>query len=75
MQLLYIIFPENKEKQNVVSSHFYTESEVIHMLEAALLQLLILSLITNIALAIISFILIIAFVIVTYKENHISASH
>ena len=54
---------------------FHTESEVMYMLEAALLQLLILSLITNIALAIISFILIIAFVIVTYKENHISASH
>lgn len=34
------------------------------MLEAALLQLLILSLVTNIA-----------FVIITYKENHISASH
>ena len=54
---------------------FHTEIEVMHMLETALLQLLILSLITNIALAIISFILIIAFVIVTYKENHISASH
>jgi len=45
------------------------------MLEEALLQLLILSLVTNIALAIISFVLIIAFVIITYKENHISASH
>ena len=53
----------------------YKESEVMHMLEEALLQLLILSLITNIALAIISFVLIIAFVIITYKENHISASH
>lgn len=45
------------------------------MLEEALLQLLILSLITNIALAIISFVLIIDLVIITYKENHISASH
>ena len=53
----------------------HKESEVMHMLEAALLQLLILSLVTNIALAIISFILIIAFVIITYKENHISAEH
>ena len=55
--------------------HSYKESEVMHMLEEALLQLLILSLIMNIALAIISFVLIIAFVIITYKENHISASH
>ncbi len=45
------------------------------MLETALLQLLVLSIVTNIVLAIISFILIIALVIVTYKENHISASH
>ncbi len=45
------------------------------MLEEALLQLLILSLITNMALAIISFVLIIVFVIITYKKNHISASH
>ncbi len=47
----------------------------MHMLEEALLQLLILSLVANIALAIISFSLIIALVIVTYKENHISATH
>ena len=53
----------------------YKESEVMHMLETALLQLLVLSIVTNIVLAIISFILIIALVIVTYKENHISASH
>ena len=53
----------------------YKESEVMHMLEEALLQLLIFSLIMNIALAIISFVLIIALVIITYKENHISASH
>ncbi len=45
------------------------------MLEEALLQLLILSIVANIALAIISFVLIIALVIVTYKENHISATH
>ncbi len=44
------------------------------MLEEALLQLLILSLVANIALAIISFVLIIALDIVTYKENHISAT-
>ena len=45
------------------------------MLEEALMQLLILSLITNVALAIISFVLIIAaLVIITYKENHISAN-
>ena len=53
----------------------YKESEVMHMLEEALLQLLILSLIMNIALAIISFVLIIDLVIITYKENHISADH
>lgn len=47
----------------------------MHMLEEALLQLLILSLVANIALAIISFILIIALVVITYKENHFSASH
>ena len=46
----------------------YKESEVMHMLEEALLQLLILSLITNIALAIISFVLIIALVIITYNR-------
>jgi len=45
------------------------------MLEEVLLQLLILSLISNIAFALISLILIIALVIVTYKENHISADH
>ena len=51
----------------------YQESEVMRMLEEALLQLLILSLISNIAFAIISFVLIIALVIITYKKNHISA--
>lgn len=45
------------------------------MLEEALLQLLILSLVANIFLAIISFILIIALAVITYKENHFSASH
>lgn len=44
------------------------------MLEEILLQLLILSLFTNVALAIISFVLIIAITIITYKENHISAN-
>lgn len=43
------------------------------MLEEILLQLLILSLYTNVALTIISFILIIAITIITYKQNHISA--
>ena len=55
--------------------NFTKESEVIHMLESALFQLLILSLITNIALTIISFILIIVLTIVINKENHISAAH
>ena len=45
------------------------------MLESALFQLLILSLITNIALTIISFILIVVLTIIIYKENRISAEH
>ena len=45
------------------------------MLESALLQLLILSLTTNIALTIISFVLIVALTIIIYKENHNSAEH
>ena len=45
------------------------------MLEEVLLQLLILSLITNIALTIISLVLIIALAIFTYKENRNSANH
>ena len=45
------------------------------MLEEALLQLLILSLVANVAFAIISFSLIIVLIIITYKENHFSASH
>jgi len=57
---------ENKEKQSVVSLYFMQESEVIHMLETAL--------ITNIALSIISFVLVIVLAIITYKENRISAS-
>lgn len=44
------------------------------MLEEILLQLLMLSLFANIALTIISFILIIVITIITYKENHISAN-
>lgn len=43
------------------------------MLEEILLQLLMLSLFTNVAITIISFILIIAITIITYKQNHISA--
>ena len=43
------------------------------MLEETLLQLLILSLYTNVALTIFSFILITAITIITYKQNHISA--
>ena len=43
------------------------------MLEEILLQLLIISLLGNVALAIISFILIIVITIFIYKENHISA--
>ena len=59
----------------MVSSQFHKGSEVMHMLEEALLQLLILSLITNVIFASISLLLIIALVIITYKENHISAEH
>lgn len=43
------------------------------MLEEILLQLLILSLFANVALTIISFILVIVITIITYKQNHISA--
>ena len=50
------------------------ESEVMHMLEEVLLQLLILSLIANITFAIISLALIIVLTIITYKGNHISAN-
>ena len=45
------------------------------MLESALFLLLILSLITNIALTIISFVLIVVLTIIIYKENHNSAAH
>lgn len=45
------------------------------MLAKAFLQSLILSLITNIALTIISFVLIITLLIILYKRNRISASH
>ena len=60
-----IIYKENREKQGVVSSQFLKESEVIHMLEEALLQLLVLSLMINIVLSIISFILTVVIAIVT----------
>ena len=53
----------------------YKESEVMDMLEEALFELLILLFVTNVILTIISFILIITIVIITYKENHISANH
>lgn len=43
------------------------------MLEEMLLQLLILSLFGNVALAIISFVLIIVLTIIIHKKNHISA--
>ena len=43
------------------------------MLEVGLLQLLTLSLFGNVALAILSFILIIVLTITRYKKNHISA--
>jgi len=66
-----------KMRKSRVWYHFYftKESEVVHMLESALFQLLLLSLIINIALTIISFVLIIVLVIIIYKENHISVSH
>lgn len=44
------------------------------MLEEMLLQLLILSLHINVALTIISFILIIVITVIIYKQNHISAN-
>ena len=43
------------------------------MLEEILIQLLVLSLYTNVALTVISFILLIILTYSTYKENHISA--
>ena len=60
--------------QSVVPSLFYIESEVVQMLEEVIMQLLILSLIGNIALATLSFLLIIAIVIITYKKESRSAS-
>ena len=66
---------ENKEKQNVVTiSILHTKARWCSMLEEILLQLLILSLFGNVALAIISFVLVIALTIIIYKENHISAN-
>lgn len=73
--IFVIMLLENKKKQNVVLSQFLKESEVIHMLEQALFQLLILSLITNICLSFISFVLIIALCIIIHKKNRISAHH
>ena len=43
------------------------------MLEEILLQLLILSLYTNVALTIITLVIIIVICVIIYKENHISA--
>jgi len=45
------------------------------MLEELLMQILMLSFFTNVALAIISYILIIVLTIIIYKKNHISASN
>ena len=45
------------------------------MLEENLLQLLILSVIMNVDLAIISFVLITVLTIIMYKKNHISATN
>ena len=59
----------------MVSTYFIIESEVILMLEGALLQLLFLSLIMNVILAIISLIIITFNLIHITRENHISASH
>ena len=59
----------------MVSTYFNIESEVILMLEGALLQLLFLSLIMNVILAIISLIIITLSLIHITRENHISANH
>ena len=45
------------------------------MLEASILQLLIFSLVMNIVFASFSLLIIIAFTIVIYRKNHISAGH
>jgi len=52
---------------------FLERQKFRRMLEEILLQLLILSLFANVALTIISFVLIIVITIITYKQNHISA--
>ena len=44
------------------------------MLEDILLQLLIISIYTNVGLTIITFVLIIVLTVILYKENHTSAS-
>lgn len=43
------------------------------MLEDVLLQILIISLYTNVGLTIITFVLIIVLTVILYKENHTSA--
>lgn len=70
----YIIHKENEDKQNMVTILIsQKKARWCRMLEEILLQLLVLSLFTNVALTIISFILIIVITIITYRENHISA--
>ena len=61
----YIIEQENKREQNVVAT--YIESEVVRMVQQAIMQLLILSIYANILLAIIAFALIIAIVVIISK--------
>ena len=61
------------QKQWLPSHNLHKKVRWCEMLEEMLLQLLIISLFGNVALAIISFILIIVITIFIYKENHISA--
>ena len=61
----YIIGRENKRERNVGAT--YIESEVVRMVQKIIMQLLILSLYTNILLAIIAFALIIAIVVILSK--------
>ena len=71
---LYIIPKEIRRAECGCHLNLAKESEVVYMLEEILLQFLILSLFANAILTIISIILIIALVIVTYNKNHISAA-
>jgi len=65
---------EDKEKWNVVTiSILHKKVRWCEMLEEILLKLLILALFGNVALAIISFVLVIVITIIICKENHISA--